>query len=110
MHVENENNLVNDQEQSQSRKERVSFSTNMTPEDEFSDGTSTVKTELELATVVERFQARKFGTKAENKTEKRTALKVNSAGNAKKQKPPVISTLQGAIKMMGQEGLELMIK
>jgi hypothetical protein len=60
----------------------VLFGTNMTTDKESSDGKSMVKTELELATVMERFHTRKFGAKPE----KRGALKVNNSGTAKKQK------------------------
>jgi hypothetical protein len=61
-------------------KERVSFGTNMTSDGESSEGNLVVKMELELATAVERFHARKFGANPG----KRGVLKVNSAGTSKK--------------------------
>jgi hypothetical protein len=65
-------------------KERVSFETNMTTDEESPDGNSVVKTKLELATAVERYHARKFSAKPD----KRGALKVNCSSTAKKAKNP----------------------
>jgi hypothetical protein len=42
------------------RKERVSFGTNTTTDDESSDNGSNMKIELKPTTAVERFQTRKF--------------------------------------------------
>jgi hypothetical protein len=77
-----------DSETSKSRdifvgKEIVSFGTNMTPDDESSDGGSMVKTELELATAVEHFHAMKYGMKIK----KNTALKVHGSGSVKSKEP-----------------------
>jgi hypothetical protein len=65
-------------------KERVSLRTNMTTDEESSDGNSVIKIKLELATAVERFHVRKFGAKLE----KRSALKVHGMRVSKKQKTP----------------------
>jgi hypothetical protein len=54
----------------------------MTPHEGSSDGGSSAKTDLVLATAVDRFHARKFGTKVE----KRGAMKVIITGKVKKQK------------------------
>jgi hypothetical protein len=51
--------------QSQERKDRVSFGTNLTPDEELSDGGSVLQTDLVLASVVDRFHARKFGVPTE---------------------------------------------
>jgi hypothetical protein len=40
----------------------------MTTEEETSDGGSSIKTDLVLATVIDRFHARKFGSKAEKRS------------------------------------------
>jgi hypothetical protein len=56
----------------------------MTPDEESSDSSFIVKTELELSTAVKRFHTRKFGRRANNKAEKRSVLKVSNAGRAKK--------------------------
>jgi hypothetical protein len=74
----------------------------MTQDEQSSDGDSIVKTDLELATAVERFHARKFGAK----TEKRGVLKVNSTTKAKKQKAPVKTNIQGALKLLEPEEME----
>jgi hypothetical protein len=76
-----------------SAKERVSFGTNMTSDEEPSEGNSMVKIELDLAMAVECFHARKFGTKSK----KRGALKVNNSGVTKKQKTPIKTSMQGAL-------------
>jgi hypothetical protein len=54
----------------------------MTPHEGSSDGGSSAKTDLVLATAVDRFHARKLGTKVE----KRGAMKVIITGKVKKQK------------------------
>jgi hypothetical protein len=55
-------------------KDRVSFGTDMSMDSEPSEGDSIVKTKLELATAVQRFHARKFGSKGEHKTEKKACV------------------------------------
>jgi hypothetical protein len=87
-------------------KGRVSFDTDMTVDEESSDGGSSVKTNLVLATTVDRFHARKFGVKPE----KRGALKVCSAGKVKKQKTPNKSSRQGALAALDSESLEVVMK
>jgi hypothetical protein len=56
----------------------------MISDEESSDGSSIVKTELELSTVLEHFHARKFSMRADNKAEKMLALKVSNMGKVKK--------------------------
>jgi hypothetical protein len=87
-------------------KGRVSFDTDMTVDEESSDGGSSVKTNLVLATTVDRFHARKFGVKPE----KRGALKVCSAGKVKKLKTPNKSSRQGALAALDSESLEVVMK
>jgi hypothetical protein len=87
-------------------KEGVSFGTNMTPDDESSDGGSTVKMELELATAVEFFHARKFGMK----NAKHAALKVHGSGSVKKQRTPVKTGMQGVLKTLDNEEMEEIMK
>jgi hypothetical protein len=65
----------------------------MTTDEESSEGNSVVKMELELATAVERFHARKFGAKME----KRGVLKVIIVGSSKKQKTPIKTSMLGAL-------------
>jgi hypothetical protein len=65
-----------------------------------------VKTELELATVVECFHARKFSAKPD----KRGALKVNCSGTAKKQKKPIKTGMQGAQKVLDKDKMEAMLQ
>jgi hypothetical protein len=100
-----------DSETSKSRdifvgKEIVSFGTNMTPDDESSDGGSMVKTELELATAVEHFHAMKYGMKIK----KCTALKVHGSGSVKKQRTPIKIGVQGVLKSLDKEEMEEMMK
>jgi hypothetical protein len=84
MQVENEDGEASNPKRNGGAKERVSFGTNMTTDEESPDGNSVVKTKLELATAVERFHARKFSAKPD----KGGALKVNCSSMAKKQKKP----------------------
>jgi hypothetical protein len=87
-------------------KGRVSFGTDMTLDEESSDGGSNVKMNLVLAMAVDRFHARKFGVKSK----KRGALKVCSAGKVKKQKTPNKSSRQGALATLDLESLEAVMK
>jgi hypothetical protein len=82
-------------------KERVSFGTNMTTNEESSYG----KTKLELVTTVERFQARKFGAKQE----KMIALRVNNSGAAKKKKTPIKSGTQEVLKGLERDEMDDML-
>jgi hypothetical protein len=86
-------------------KERVSFGTNMTTNEESSYGNLMVKTELELVMAVERFQARKFGAKQE----KMIALRVNNSGAAKKQKTPIKSGTQEVLKGLERDEMDDML-
>jgi Fic family protein len=65
-------------------KERVSFDTNMSMEDECSDGGPVVQKAPPQMTVVEQFHARKFKEHHGSKAEKRAVLKVTSVGSSKK--------------------------
>jgi hypothetical protein len=47
--------------------------------------------------------------KESTKLKKRHALKVSCSGNTKKQKTPNKSNVQGAVKQLGQEELNLML-
>jgi hypothetical protein len=91
------------------RKDHVSFSTNMTSEDESSGNDSCMQNTNALTSAVDCFHARKFGVKKGENVEKRAALKVVNPGKAKKQKTPVKASLQGASKNMGQESVRLML-
>jgi hypothetical protein len=62
----------------QSRKERVSFGTNMTMNDESSGNDSCMQDEAQTMTAIERFHARKYGTHKGETSKKRPALKVAS--------------------------------
>jgi hypothetical protein len=86
-------------------KEIVSFGTDMTPDEEITDGSSSVKTDLVLAIVVDRFHARKFGAKSE----KWGALKVTSTSKVKKQKTPIKASIQGALKQLDPDEMEAML-
>jgi hypothetical protein len=67
------------------RKDHVSFSTNMTSEDESSGNDSCMQNTNALTSAVDCFHARKFGVKKGENVEKRAALKVVNPGKAKKQ-------------------------
>jgi hypothetical protein len=103
--VEQEVGDVSIAEKNCGTKARVSFGTNMTTDEESSDGNSVVKTELELAMVVERFHARKFGAKLE----KRGELKVNCTGAAKKQKTSIKSGMQGVLRGLDKDEMDEML-
>jgi hypothetical protein len=68
-------------------RERVSFGTNMSTEDECSDSGSVEMRDPRLMIAVERFHARKFKDQSKAQGEKRAVLKVMGAGSNKKQKP-----------------------
>jgi hypothetical protein len=70
-------------------KERVSFGTNTSMDDESSDGRLVQDSALTLDTALAMFHARKFGTKESGAVEKRVTLKVHGIGNTKKHKTPV---------------------
>jgi hypothetical protein len=91
------------------RKNRVSFGTNMTSEDESSGNDSCMQAENKLTTAAERFHARKFGSQNRESSDRRPALKVMNPGKVKKQRTPVKTAVQDALKTMGQEGMQLML-
>jgi hypothetical protein len=97
MQVEHEDGDTSKSRDNYGGKEMVSFGTNMTPDDESSDGSLVVKTELELATAVECFHARKYGAK----TKKRGALKVNCSGSVKKPKNSSQDKYAGGVEIAG---------
>jgi hypothetical protein len=106
MQVERETGDANTHDKGCGIKERVSFRTNMTTDEESSDGNLMVKMELELATVVERLRAWKFGAKHE----KRGALKVHCTGVSKKQNTPIKLSVQGVLKGLDKDGMEDMLQ
>jgi hypothetical protein len=81
------------------------FGMDMTPHEGSSDGGSSAKTDLVLATAVDRFHARKFGTKVE----KRGAMKVIITGKVKKQKKTIKASMQGALASLDPEVTEAMM-
>ncbi|KAK3141904.1 hypothetical protein QOZ80_4BG0339680 [Eleusine coracana subsp. coracana] len=89
------------------RKERVSFLTNMTTDEESEDSGAVHRRKGEGKTVVDRFHARKFGIKPGSTAEKRAALGVANKGReiekSKKQKTPV----KVNIKELVEAGLQL---
>jgi hypothetical protein len=87
-------------------KERVSFGKNMSTEDKVFDSGSESKNETQLTTVIARFHARKFRSKAGSSADKRVILKISSSGGVKKQKTPKKACMQGAVQMLEQERLD----
>jgi hypothetical protein len=65
-------------------KDRVSFGTNMSTDEEESDSGNVDQVGDTLDTTVARFHAWKFGTLDKRATDKRHGLKVQGAGHAKK--------------------------
>jgi hypothetical protein len=59
--------------------------------------------------VVERFHARKIGARKNETFDKRPAFKVVISGKVKKQKMTIKSSIQGAFRNLGQEGVNLML-
>jgi hypothetical protein len=78
-------------------REHVSFGTNMSTEDESSDGGSVEQKTIGPITAIERFQARKFGGKEDVSTGKRVVLKIMDAGSSKKQRAHVKSHMKEAL-------------
>jgi hypothetical protein len=68
-------------------KERVSFGTNMSTNEELSDGGSVEKMLKAPLSDIECFHAQKF--KGDTTGGKRVVLKISGGGNPKKQKTPV---------------------
>jgi hypothetical protein len=81
------------------------FGMDMTPHEGSSDGGSSAKTDLVLATAVDHFHARKFRTKVE----KRGAMKVIITGKVKKQKKTIKASMQGALASLDPEVTEAMM-
>jgi hypothetical protein len=86
MHVKEDIGSDSQDDLMQNRKDRVSFGTNMTTEDESSGKDSCQQVVDKLATAVDRFHARKFGVWKGESLEKRHVLKVVNPDKAKKRK------------------------
>jgi hypothetical protein len=82
----------------------------MTTEDESSGKDSCQQVVDKLATAVDHFHARKFGVWKGESLEKRHVLKVVNPDKAKKKKTPVKSAIQGALRIMAQEDVSLMLR
>jgi hypothetical protein len=93
-------------EQQLEGKDRVSFDTNMSTDEESTESESVHGEEQNLLSVVERFHARKSAGKAPIGVERRTTLKVQGAGKTKKQKTPVKTSIRGAVKSLIKDELE----
>jgi hypothetical protein len=90
--------------QSSACKERISFRTNMTTEEESSDGGSVEQKPVGAMTAIERFHARKFKGKDETGTGKHAVLKITGAGRSKKQRTPIKTHLKEALnELVGEE-------
>jgi hypothetical protein len=74
----------NQTEQKIEGEERVSFGTDMSTEGELSNTGSESKNELQLTSMIARFHARKFGSKAGGSADKRAILKIPSSRGVKK--------------------------
>jgi hypothetical protein len=90
-------------------KERVSFGTNMSTEEEVSDSGLESKNVTQLTTAIERFHSRKFGSKAGSSADKKAILKISNSVGVKKQRTPNKACMQGAVQMLEQERLEGLI-
>jgi hypothetical protein len=90
-------------------KERVSFGTNMTTEDELPGNDSCMQEDAKLLTAVERFHARKFGARKMDGSEKWPVLKVGISSMVKKQKTPINTAVQGATRSLSQDGLHILL-
>jgi hypothetical protein len=69
-------------------KDRVSFGTNMSTKEETSDRRSVEQVEPRQITVIERFHARKFRNKEDNKPDKKAILKVGRGGGGQETEDP----------------------
>jgi hypothetical protein len=81
----------------------------LSEEEDASDSRSTPQTDMQLASTVDRFYARKFSMKAGSGADKRAVLKVSNTETVKKQKTLNKSCMQGVLQVVGQEGLEKLI-
>jgi hypothetical protein len=85
-------------------KERVSFGTNMTTDEESSDGGSVDQKPEGAMTAIERFHARKFKGKDEYVSGRRAVLKIIGAGSSKKQRTPIKTHLKEVLnELVGEE-------
>jgi hypothetical protein len=78
MHVVNKSLSASQNENHTEGKEQVSFGTNMSTEEEAFDTGLEAQNEMQLTTTIERFHARKFGTKAGQSADKRVVLMISS--------------------------------
>jgi hypothetical protein len=92
--------------QNSGAKERVSFGTNMSTEEDVSDGQSVEQKPLELMTAIERFHARKFKGLSGTNTDKRAILKAAGLGRNKKQRTPVKSYVMEALQDLVKDDVE----
>jgi hypothetical protein len=87
-------------------KEKVSFGTNMSTEEDVSDGQSVEQKPPELMTAIERFHARKFKGSSGTNTYKRAILKAAGSGRNKKQRTPVKSYVMEALQDLVKDDVE----
>jgi hypothetical protein len=85
------------------RREKVSFGTNMTTDEESSDGCSVDQKLKEPMTAIERFHARKFGGSKESGAGKKVVLKIVGTGSSKKQQTPVKTGMKEALNALIEE-------
>jgi hypothetical protein len=81
-------------------RDRVSFGTDMSTEEEVSDGRLVKQKEPQMMAAVERLHAKKFRNKEVQNSEKKAILKVNGGGGNKRQKTPVKDYVKGALKCL----------
>jgi hypothetical protein len=85
-------------------KERVSFRTNMTIEEESSDGGSVEQKPVGAMTTIEQFHARKLKGKDETGTGRHAVLKITGVESSKKQRTPIKMHLKEALnELVGEE-------
>jgi hypothetical protein len=86
LHIKEDLGLESQEDMLMHKKDRVSFGTNMTLEDESSGNDSCLQTVNKLTLVVDRFHARKLGGKKGEMLDKRPALNVVNRARQKKTK------------------------
>jgi hypothetical protein len=92
-------------------KERVSFGTYMSTEEECSDVASIEQKPSELMSAVECFHAQKFKATMDVQGDKRAVLKVTGSGNSRKQKTPIKAIVKEALEdLVDDEENNVMIK
>jgi hypothetical protein len=92
-------------------KERVPFRTNMSTEDESSDGSSVEQQFAAPLIAFERFHARKFKGRGEAGVGKWVVLTVTRAGSTKKQKTLAKECMKGALKdLVEREEPDVMLR